>query len=281
MGAVRHLPRALWWPGAQLAGAVLARVPSRPVRQWMLNAETMTGAPPTPAQTRRAVVSWMRTTVTSMKLPGWSADEIERRVDYDPADLEMLRRAVLGRGAVVALPHMGSWDLAGAWVACHGVPISAVAEQLPDAEFELFVRTRRRLGMRVYGHRDPQVMRRLLDDLGEGRLVTLVSDRDFSRRGVPVSWTTAGGPVAGSMPPGPAHLAVLTGAALIGVACSYLGPDRMRIEFSEILEPGEEATSRERAAALTGRLADWFSPRIRARVEDWHMFQPFFAGVRA
>jgi KDO2-lipid IV(A) lauroyltransferase len=155
MGAVRHLPRALWWPGAQLAGAVLARVPSRPVRQWMLNAETMTGAPPTPAQTRRAVVSWMRTTVTSMKLPGWSADEIERRVDYDPADLEMLRRAVLGRGAVVALPHMGSWDLAGAWVACHGVPISAVAEQLPDAEFELFARTRRRLGMRVYGHRDP------------------------------------------------------------------------------------------------------------------------------
>lgn len=281
MGAVRHLPRALWWPGAQLAGTALARVPTRPVRQWMLNAETMTGRPPTPVQIRRAVVSWMRTSVTSMQLPDWSTDEIDRQVDYDPARFKVLSTAMRERGVVVALPHMGSWDLAAAWVAGRGVPVSAVAEQLPDAEFALFVRTRQRLGMRVYGHRDPQVMRRLLEDLGEGRLVALVADRDFSRRGVPVRWTTAHGPIPGSMPPGPAHLAVLTGAALIGAVCSYLGPDRMYIEFSDILEPGEEATSRERADALTGRLADWFSPRIRAQIQDWHMFQPFFAGVRA
>ena len=281
MAATRHLPRGVWDPAAQLAGAALSRFPVPAVKQWMLNAETMTGTPPCHAQTRRAVVSWARTLVTSMQLPGWSRERIDQQVDFGPGQFQVLRDAVATRGAVVALPHMASWDLAGAWVAGRGVPISTVAEQLPDAEFELFVRTRERLGMKGYGHRQPQVASRLVADLREGRLISLVADRDFSRRGVAVNWLTATGPVPGSMPPGPAHLAVLTGAALVGVVCSYTSPDRMRIEFSPVLEPADQATSRERAAALTCRLAEWFSPRIAAQVHDWHMFQPFFTGLGA
>ncbi len=281
MAAAGRLPRGIWQPGAELAGAVLARRPAAPVRRWQLNAETMTGRRPTPAQTRRAVVSWTRTTVTSMQLPSWPGERIDRTVDYDPRQFDALRTAFLGRGAVVAVPHMGSWDLAGAWVARRGIPVTTVAEQLPEAQFRLFVRTREELGMRVHGHREPEVARRLAEDLGGGRLVCLVADRDFSRRGVPVDWQAAGGPVPGSMPPGPAHLAMLTGAALFAAACTYTGPDRMRIEFSPILDPAPSGTRRERAGELTGRLASWFSRRIRDDVEDWHMFQPFFDGTRA
>lgn len=278
--ALGHLPRALWLPGAEAAGALMGRCPPAPVRQWMLNAEVMTGRRPAPARVRRAVVSWMRTSVTSMQLPRWSAAGIRDAVIWDGDGLARLHRAFTTRGAVVALPHMGSWDLAGAAVAGRGMPVTTVAERLPEPRFELFVAARERLGMRVHAHDEPGVMRYLMDDVTSGRLVCLVADRDFSRRGVPVAWDTGRGPVPGSMPPGPAHLAVMTGAALIGAACHYTDAGHMRIDLSAVLEPPSRGTTRERAGELTGRLAGWMSTRVRAHVEDWHMFQPFFEGVR-
>ncbi len=46
----------------------------------------------------------------------------------------------VGRGAILALPHMGNWDQAGAWLVGHGVPFTTVAERLEPAElFDRFV----------------------------------------------------------------------------------------------------------------------------------------------
>lgn len=279
-GSLRYCPRALWQPLSQAGGAVMGVHPATPVRQWMLNAEVMSGVRPGAAQVRAAVASWARTQVTSMQLPRWSPARIASAVSWDPDALGRLREAFEAGGAVVALPHMGSWDLAGAWVAGRGMPVTTVAERLPDPEFDLFVRTRNRLGMRVYPHNDPRVMRHLIDDVTSGRLVCLVADRDLSGSGIPIHWRSARGPVAGRIPPGPAHLSVMTGAALIGASCHYTDPTHMRIDFSPVLEPATAGTAHRRAEMLTGRLAEWFSMRIRDHVEDWHMFQPVFEGVR-
>ncbi|AFV89464.1 Acyltransferase [Acidipropionibacterium acidipropionici ATCC 4875] len=280
IAGLRYCPRALWQPASRAAGALMGAHPAPPVRQWMLNAEVMTGSRPSAGQVRAAVVSWARTQVVSMQLPRWSPGRIAAAVSWDPAALDLLRTAAGSRGAVVALPHMGSWDLAGAWVAGQGLPVTTVAERLPDPQFDLFVRTRNRLGMRVHANTETGVMRHLLDDVSSGRLVCLVADRDLSGSGIATHWRTARGAVDGRIPPGPAHLAVLTGAALIGAACHYTDPTHMRIDFSPVLEPPPTGSSRRRAGALTDRLAEWFSMRIRDHVLDWHMFQPFFDGVR-
>ena len=55
-----------------------------------------------------------------------------------------------GRGAIIALPHMANWDLAGAWACLTGMPVSTVAERLrPEALFDRFVAYREALGMEV------------------------------------------------------------------------------------------------------------------------------------
>ncbi len=55
-----------------------------------------------------------------------------------------------GKGAVLALPHLGNWDFAGAWLALQGFTVTVVAEPVEPPElFEWFVETRARLGMRV------------------------------------------------------------------------------------------------------------------------------------
>ena len=64
---------------------------------------------------------------------------------------QLLRDAVAaGNGVILALPHMGNWDHAGAWLAGTGVPFTTVAERLkPESLFERFVEFRESLGMEV------------------------------------------------------------------------------------------------------------------------------------
>src|SRR6202521_1248852 len=52
-----------------------------------------------------------------------------------------------GRGALMAVPHMGSWDMAGAYGGALGYPISAVAERFPGSLNDAVVRTRQRFGV--------------------------------------------------------------------------------------------------------------------------------------
>ena len=66
-------------------------------------------------------------------------------------DEHQLRDAhAAGNGTILALPHMGNWDHAGAWLVLSGVPFTTVAERLePAALFDRFVAFREELGFEV------------------------------------------------------------------------------------------------------------------------------------
>lgn len=275
-----RVPWPLWWPLVAVGVVALSAFPNRPVNRWARNHATITGRATTRLDVIRGLWSWARNAVTSLQLVHWSAADFERRAVMAPEHWQRLSDAMANGGAVTGLPHSGSWDLAGAWVCQRGLPVSAVAEELVPAEFEVFVRLRERLGFTIYGHRDPRVLRRLVADVGTGHLVCLMSDRDLSRRGIPVIWRTRSGDRHVTMPPGAALVALRSGAALFGVTCHYEGR-RMRIVVSEPLRAPEDATTHlARASAMTQQLCDFFSEQIQAHPHDWHMLQPFFAEDR-
>ncbi|GAA1395896.1 hypothetical protein [Luteococcus peritonei] len=271
-----RVPPALWRPGLRAASWLVAIRPPRPVRQWQLNAATATGREPGRALTARAVASWGRNLFESVQLGRWSPQQVERSVLIDQAGRERLFGAHRDGGVVVALPHMGSWDLAGAWACQNGLMVSTVAEQLGEQEFAFFVRVREELGMRVYGHREPMVLARLEGDQREGRMVCLLADRMFARRGTPVAWPVAGGEQQVRMPGGPAHLALATGSTLLGIACHYEG-SRMRLVVSEPIVAQDD----DPVTTMNQQLACFFARQVRTHVEDWHMLQPFFSNVVA
>ncbi len=78
------------------------------------------------------------------------------------------------------------------------------------------------------------------------------------------------------MPPGPALLALQTGAALVPVTLHYVGhPPGHGIELvfhPEVAVPAAGST-RERVTAMTQSVADTFAEGIAAHPEDWHMLQ--------
>jgi KDO2-lipid IV(A) lauroyltransferase len=133
------------------------------------------------ALVRRAVRSYARYWQEVFRLPAYSREQLRHR--FHLYGWETLGHDVeAGTGAVVALPHGGNWDAAGAWVAAQGWPITTVAERLkPEGVYERFLAFRRSLGMEIIpltgGERPPLdlLVERLSD--GSGTVVPLLADR--------------------------------------------------------------------------------------------------------
>src|SRR5207253_5530788 len=89
---------------------------------------------------------------------------------------EHTNRVVLaGEGGILALPHMGSWDFAGALGPVLGYRLSAVAETFPGSLNEAVVEARSLLGMDIIplGRSAVRAINRALDG---GGLVALLCD---------------------------------------------------------------------------------------------------------
>ena len=222
------------------------------------------------ATTRAGLRSYLRYWCESFRLPSWPTDDLVRRTRV-VGEHHLRNPQVAGRGVVAALPHMGNWDWAGAWACATGMPLTTVAERLEPARlYDEFVAFRRGLGMEILpltGGAPP--MRRLVEAVGEGRLVCLLADRDLSRAGVEV--TLLGEPAR--MPRGPAALARETGVDLVPVTLAYR--DRhLELTFHE---PVPHRPSDDGLVTMMQGVADAFSHGIEADPQDWHMMQKVFA----
>ncbi|SCL30909.1 phosphatidylinositol mannoside acyltransferase [Micromonospora aurantiaca (nom. illeg.)] len=220
---------------------------------------------------RAGLRSYARYWMEAFRLPGLSRTEILAGFRLDGQEL-LAADVAAGRGAVVALPHAGNWDAAGAWVAATGWPMTTVAERLPDGVYERFVGFREGLGMEILpNHGGPRpAFDVLVDRLRTGYVVPLLADRDLSARGVEVDFF--GGRTR--MPAGPALLAIRTGAPLYVVSMWY-EPDAAcaSIEGPLPLPDPDSAPLDERVRTVTQRIADGLAAGIARHPQDWHMLQ--------
>jgi KDO2-lipid IV(A) lauroyltransferase len=245
------------------------------VRQWTMNAAIMMGREPTPDEVRAGLRSWCRNLAGSVRLGKYSASANLKRVIADEVEFARVEEAAKTTGVIVTMPHMGDWDLAGAWVGAKGLKISAVAERLPDLEYKYYSAIRAKVGMTIYSHNDPEAFAKMRQDLQNGAVAALVADRDLSRHGVEVVWNTPSGPFTVKMPPGPALLARQTGAQIFAVVSTYEPWGRMKIRFY----PVEVDRSAGGLEVTCQRIANIFCREVAKKPIDWHLMQRFFPGV--
>jgi KDO2-lipid IV(A) lauroyltransferase len=185
---------------------------------------------------------------------------------------EHLERAFeKGTGLVLALPHLGNWDTAGAWVPLQGWRITAVAELLrPERLYRLFLEHRRALGLGVLGLADDRkVAEECIRLLSENELIALVADRDLQGNGVVVEMFGE----ERRMPAGPALLSLATGCPLMSAAC-YDTPEGWVTYISPPIEIERTESLRDDVTTVTRILAAHFERSIAAAPTQWHMFQP-------
>ena len=211
--------------------------------------------------------SYLRYWCDTFRFPAWSK---ERLLSTAVCENENFLRDPIAakRGCIVALPHAGNWDHAGAYFCATGIPLTTVAEHLkPEKLFRKFLEYRTAIGMEVLDL-DSRSIAVLSQRLRAGKLVALVADRDLSKNGIPVNFFGTGG----QMPAGPALLAVQTGADLITAFVKYEEVG-IRIIFGEAIAVPETGSVSEKAAAMTQVIADRFAEQLAVNTVDWHMLQ--------
>jgi phosphatidylinositol dimannoside acyltransferase len=281
---VRALPRPVVAPAFQ-AGADLAwRRGGGGAARLRANLRRVVGPQVPEAElddlVRRGLRSYARYWMEAFRLPALSRRQILAGFRLDGVEL-LAADVAAGRGAVVALPHAGNWDAAGAWVAATGWPLTTVAERLrPEGVYERFLAFRQRLGMEIlptHGGERP-AFDVLVDRLRAGAVVPLLADRDLSARGVEVEFF--GGRTR--MPAGPALLAIRTGAPLY-VASMWYEADAACASIEGPLELPDPASAPldQRVRAVTQRIADGLAAGIARHPEDWHMLQRMWLDQRS
>jgi lauroyl/myristoyl acyltransferase len=214
----------------------------------------------------KALKSSMRYWCDTFRIHKWSAERIESSVTTTNGNL-LTDPMLQGTGVIIALPHSGNWDHAGAYFCQQGIPLVTVAEVLkPKKLFKKFLEYREAMGFEVLAldsRAFPTLMRRAL----EKRLIALVSDRDLSATGIPVPFFSHGT----RMPAGPALLAIKTGVPLVAAHVSYTEKG-IHIDFNTI-DVATEGDEQSRISATVLKMAQSFEVGISKHPEDWHMLQ--------
>ena len=264
---VRHLPRlgrALGWLVWALAPGLRATA-----RRQLAACERALGAtPPAPREVFEALGSDLGDTLALLR----PSERADRTLDLPDDDAALLARALAeGRGVVFVTAHLGPWERMAALLAERGFPITTIARESYDPRFDRLydaLRTPRGVLAVYRGRSDARVA--LEGALRAGRVVGFPID-------LPGRVTT--GPVsllgqAARLPPGPAALALRSGAPLI-VGTPLPGHSRLAVHLErvEVADLAGAATAAER---LTQRLADVLSERIAALPAHWVWMHPSF-----
>ncbi len=227
------------------------------------------------ALSRAALRSYARYWFEVFRLPVIPLEQLMAGMHINPeGEAAVLATLRAGRGAIIALPHMGNFEQAGAWVINVGAgSFTTVVERLrPESVYEAFVRFRESLGFEVLpltGHHPP--FGTLAQRLRAGRLICLVSDRDLKESGIEVEMFGEKARIAAT-----AALAVHTGAALLPTATWFEGEHEWgACIYPEIPVP-ESGTRAEKIAAMSQQLAHVFETAIAEHPQDWHMLQHVF-----
>ncbi len=205
--------------------------------------------------------------------------ELFRLPDMAQGDLEPLAEVIgyefiadpiaAGQGVILALPHLGNWDFAGAWLANRGNKLMAVAEPVEPPElFDWFVEQRRRIGIEIVGL-GPDAVLEAFNALNDVKVLCLVCDRDLTGEGVPVDFFGE----RTTIPAGPAMLALRAGAPLVPAGTFFLPRGRHRLVVGPPVPTEREGRFRDDVARITQLLTYRFEALIRQAPEQWHLLQ--------
>jgi KDO2-lipid IV(A) lauroyltransferase len=267
------LPERAATPIAEGIGRIAAALLGKKRRLVARNLQRAAGGAFDEDELRHAVsdtfASYGRYWMELFRLPGNVDVSLER--SFQAMGWEHITDALAAeRGIVLALPHLGGFDRAAAWLAGRGVPPTVVVEPVEPPElFEWFAGVRAAIGMEVVPL-GPDAGRAVLRALKDNRIVCLLSDRDLAGDGVEVEFFGE----RTTLPAGPATLALRTGAPLIPTGVYFRPRGRHFALIGPPLAVQREGRLRDDVTRITQELARRFEELIRMAPEQWHLMQP-------
>lgn len=216
--------------------------------------------------------NYAKTLVDFLRFPHLTFGDIERAISSQRGWQNLDKALSRGKGVIVVSGHIGNWDLAGALVTQRGLPLNAVADTFePKRMDDLINGTRERHGIHIISLEAPS-LKQIFTALKRNEIVMLMIDRPVPGEGVPVQFF---GETA-YLPPGPAAIAIKTGASLALAYClrkrgdkQFAGVFEEPIAYEHLLTGDKEADVQR----VTQEIVTRFERVIRMHPEQWYMFR--------
>jgi len=271
--AAKHLPRPVAAPLVRAGSRGYARSADQERAVVELNLRRILGDGVDETTIRRSTTqvfeNYGRYWLDSLRLVNLTPDQIDDGFSYEGIH-HLIDPIDAGITPVVAMPHLGGWEWAAAWLTkVKGWPVASVAERLEPPElFEWFLDFRQRLGMHIISL-GPSAAAEVAAALASGTIISLLSDRDISGDGIVVEFFGE----QTRLPGGPAVTALRSGAPLIPAAAYFDGAHCHAVVLPPV-DTERRGKLRADVTRVTQDLAYSLETLIRRAPEQWHLLQP-------
>jgi len=215
---------------------------------------------------RRAFQNYGRMLMDFLLLDRLSREEVLAKMTVEGRE-HLDAALAIGRGVILVLPHMGSWDMSAAYAASIGYPVLAVTERFPGSLNDAVVESRWRFGMEVVPA-GRSAVKAILERLENNGIVALVCDLEQGP-GVTVRFFGR----AATVPTGPAAFAMKTGAAVLPIYQFATTPGRQLARIDSRV-PVNEGDTKE---TVMQRVIQRFEGFIKEHPDQWYAFRPMFS----
>ena len=258
---------AIGWLLAALAYAVAFRR----MRRIRARVRTVLGAERSEREIRwitwRAWRNLAFNTVEFMRLPRVNRAWVEKV--YAAEDIRLLQRTLAQREQfILALPHMGNWEIAGFAVCLFGLPLIGITRRQRNPLIQAFLERVRALSGFEWVDRDDNVVRPVLRAIKNGRILGSFPDVRARVAGRTVKFL--GGDA--HIPMGLALFARLAQVPIIPTVATRVGWTRHRWRTFDPIHPDPALDRDEDLHRMTQAMMDVFDRAIREEPEQYFWF---------
>jgi KDO2-lipid IV(A) lauroyltransferase len=269
---VRAVPPAVRYPVAAFGGTLWWATDRGRRRNAWINYSAALGLPEGHPRVRevarRAFANYGRMLADFLLMGSLKPDEVRAMTTITGRE-HVEAALALGRGALLALPHMGSWDFAGSIAGIWGYRIAAVAESFPGSLNDAVIETRSLHGMEVIP-RNRSAVRAIYAVLDGNGMVALMCDLP---QGPGVEVRLLGR--RATVPSGPAAIACRRSAPILPVYTRRTESGGYHLHVDPPIDTPDEQRCRgkEAVAEVMQQVMDRFEVFIRAYPDQWYAFR--------
>ncbi|MFO1491781.1 MAG: hypothetical protein U1F77_10130 [Kiritimatiellia bacterium] len=200
-----------------------------------------------------------------------------RLADLDPAwvgrhmtgtQVEDLRRLAAGKGAILVIPHMGSWDLAGAVCDVMDLPVFFIVGSQKNPLTDAYInRMRQSTGVEMVA-RDSGLLRGVVRRLKEGKILAFMTDLRSKTPGVPVRFLGKEANVVAGM----GMFARMADVGVIPVILTRQGWTTHHWLAHEPIFPDAKADRDEDCRRITQAVMDIFDDAVRRHPDQYFWY---------
>jgi len=206
--------------------------------------------------------------VEVMRVPSLSDKWIAKHTNFPESDGGHKLKA-LESGAIMALPHMGSWDMGGVAASMVGVPIFFITGRQKNPLFDGYVNSMRGFtGIETIPRDSRSLLKQVIRYLKAGKVLAFTNDLRAKTQAMSVQFLGKKANIVGGM-------ALFARQAKVPVFPLYLTRDGWtyhRVTFADPIYPDPSLPKEEDWQRITQEVMNFFDEAIKKRPEQYFWY---------